>query len=985
MPTYTGQGVGTNNFAELTPNVNISFRNQFGNAIIADCIGDPNTVALQPNIYNTGCLIWRNDILSGNNLYQNQGTLVSPSWVLLSGGGGGGITAITGFDSVLTIPGTIISTGTISLVNDTATPGASMVYGTNSSGVRGWFPSTGSGTVTSIGATVPVGFSVSGSPITSSGTLGITYTGGDGILQAISGAISPITDGTNGQVLTTDGTGTYSFQTPSGGAPIYPLNQIPFGDGTTAGGITSSHLTYDATNQFITLGDNSGSDGIFYAGANSTGLAFVPQGLGIDLFQSIYNLGDDVNSIRVDNNAFSATVGTANLQMSSTGAVTLNGLAGNGTQIVTVNNSGTLSGTTTIPASSIVGTPTQIFFADPITGAMTQSANFTYDPNTDGQFYAVDSGANNGIVSDPSIQLYTLGQFSGGDYLSIDSTNDVISLSAGGLGGYYFAGARSTGLSSSVTGVGIDLLNNVYTFGDGKPVFNGSTIVVNDSTETYILNKLGGSGDAIVGTDNSGVLSDITIGSGLNLTAGVLSSTGGGTPALTQNQIAFGDPSNLMTSSAGLTSDGATFFSYIGTNIGFGANDANSEFGIDTIYNGISPSKNFEVKFMPDGSIGLVQYGDVSASKNNTISKLSDVDQTRQDSTNYNSVVTEPFFWNFTDDGTIGEINLGDRNGALHNTNLNLSDVTQTLLFSTVYNGGFTGQIFLSQWLADGLVGSIIFGDNSNLKYGTIFRLNDVFNSVAITDNVSNNSGIFYGGANAGTPYTTNIIQTDGTSFSSFLNINNTGYNLQSTDISGTGDKTQVIATPGVITMQYVNTVSGGNTAINISEGTLQLFGGNNGTQITINDSTQTYNFNKLATGGANQMVVADITGNIELGGAVPTGGTYTPTLTNTTNITSSTAQNCQYTQVGNIVTVFGSVIVTTTLAVASTLLISLPIASTFAADTDLNGVGQAASAVATNAVLEANLSANSAELDFIGLSIGGNGTIYFSFSYTVI
>lgn len=59
-----------------------------------------------------------------------------------AGGGGGGsgtVTSITGFDSIATNPGSITTDGTIALVNDTATPAASSFYGTNSSGVRGWF------------------------------------------------------------------------------------------------------------------------------------------------------------------------------------------------------------------------------------------------------------------------------------------------------------------------------------------------------------------------------------------------------------------------------------------------------------------------------------------------------------------------------------------------------------------------------------------------------------------------------------------------------------------------------------------------------------------------------------------------------------------------------------------------------------------------------------------------------------------------------
>jgi len=56
--------------------------------------------------------------------------------------------------------------------------------------------------------------------------------------------------------------------------------------------------------------------------------------------------------------------------------------------------------------------------------------------------------------------------------------------------------------------------------------------------------------------------------------------------------------------------------------------------------------------------------------------------------------------------------------------------------------------------------------------------------------------------------------------------------------------------------------------------------------------------------------------------------GTYTPTLTNGTNISSNLAYLLQYLRVGNVVTVSGRVDVTPTSAGAGLLYISLPIAS---------------------------------------------------------
>ena len=102
----------------------------------------------------------------------------------------------------------------------------------------------GSGTVTSVAATVPSFLSISGSPITTSGTLAISYSGtalpvanggtGQTTASAAFNALSPITTtgdlilgngtnsatrlgiGANGYVLTSNGT-TASWQASSGG------------------------------------------------------------------------------------------------------------------------------------------------------------------------------------------------------------------------------------------------------------------------------------------------------------------------------------------------------------------------------------------------------------------------------------------------------------------------------------------------------------------------------------------------------------------------------------------------------------------------------------------------------------------------------------------------------------------------------------------------------------------------------------------------
>jgi hypothetical protein len=75
------------------------------------------------------------------------------------------------------------------------------------------FNSKGSGTVTSVAATVPSFLSVAGSPITSSGTLAISLSGT--ALPAANGGTGLTASGTNGNVLTSNGT-TWVSSAPSG-------------------------------------------------------------------------------------------------------------------------------------------------------------------------------------------------------------------------------------------------------------------------------------------------------------------------------------------------------------------------------------------------------------------------------------------------------------------------------------------------------------------------------------------------------------------------------------------------------------------------------------------------------------------------------------------------------------------------------------------------------------------------------------------------
>jgi len=111
--------------------------------------------------------------------------------------------------------------------------------------------------------------------------------------------------------------------------------------------------------------------------------------------------------------------------------------------------------------------------------------------------------------------------------------------------------------------------------------------------------------------------------------------------------------------------------------------------------------------------------------------------------------------------------------------------------------------------------------------------------------------------------------------------------------------------------------------------------------------------------------------------------GTYTPTLFNDTNISASTAYQCQYLRVGNTVTVSGRVDVDPTAGGTTQLGISLPIASNFGGSEDCAG-NAFASAVVEGAAIVADTTNDRAAMLWVPVSIS-NHDLWFTFTYQII
>lgn len=113
--------------------------------------------------------------------------------------------------------------------------------------------------------------------------------------------------------------------------------------------------------------------------------------------------------------------------------------------------------------------------------------------------------------------------------------------------------------------------------------------------------------------------------------------------------------------------------------------------------------------------------------------------------------------------------------------------------------------------------------------------------------------------------------------------------------------------------------------------------------------------------------------------------GTYTPTLSNTTNVAGSTAYVTGYYRVGGMVTVSGKIDIDATLAAstATELGISLPIASNLVGEEDAGGAAVSDSVASLSARIKADATNDRVSVVFKALSLA-NDSYSFEFSYQV-
>ena len=181
--------------------------------------------------------------------------------------------------------------------------------------------------------------------------------------------------------------------------------------------------------------------------------------------------------------------------------------------------------------------------------------------------------------------------------------------------------------------------------------------------------------------------------------------------------------------------------------------------------------------------------------------------------------------------------------------------------------------------------------------------------------------------------------------------------------------------------------------------------------------SSHNLTFSKLVSGTYTDYVAIDSTGNVGIGNTSPTvtldvtggiktsrtavtapatsdgnifSGTYTPTLTNSTNvdISNSTAYTCQYMRVGDVVTVSGKVSIAVIGSGITRLNMTLPVSSNFSAEENCAGTAQVSyNGVSTNlaAQIKADTTNDRAQILYFGNVTGAAQDFFFTFTYRVI
>lgn len=436
---------------------------------------------------------------------------------------------------------------------------------------RSWsIASPGGGSVTSVAMTVPTGFSVSGSPITSSGTLAVTFASGYALPTTVKQSnwddaytfVSnfPPQTGNNGKFLYTSGS-VLSWQ-PALQNPMTAVGDMIYGG--VSGAVTVLTGNQSAVRQYLQqVGTGSASAAPTWGGIVSTDISG----------QAITRVNDTNVTLTLTGTPGNSVLNAVGLTMGWSGTLTA-ARGGTGTGGVT----GIMLGNSTAPVTGVTGIGGQILRANPSTGVyefwtptylespLTALGQIIYS-GAGGQPIALNanSTANNMYLRSVSAGTPSWASIQGGDIVgaAITTANDTniqitasgntgsallrtLTLTAGWTGSLSVArgGTGASTLTGVLVGSGTSAFTGVVGTASQLLRRNAANTAYEFFTHNFISNPMTTLGDIIYGNAAGAPL---RLGANATSVNKFLRSVSSGTP--TWEQITAADVSGLLSGS----------------------------------------------------------------------------------------------------------------------------------------------------------------------------------------------------------------------------------------------------------------------------------------------------------------------------------------------------------------------------------------------------------------------------------------------------
>lgn len=821
------------------------------------------------------------------------------------------------------------STSTISITGGTS----GYVLSTNGSGSLSWVAAGGTGTVTSVAATITssTALSISGSPITTNGTLAFTWTG------------------ISSQYIKGDGTlGTSVFGT---------VTSVSGSGGTTGLTLTGGAITTTGT---LTLG------GTLITSNGGTGLTTYTAG---DLLT--YSSGTVLSKI---------AIGTANqLLRVNSGATAFEWFTPSyitGNQSITFTPSGDVTGSSSGTTSL---TPTLVIGTDKVTTTKILNSNVTYAKIQDvtTQTLLGRYAGTNGVTQEITI----------GTGLALNSSTGVLSSTANvgtvtsvGISGSDFVITSSPITTSGTIGLTLATVNsNVGTFNNFT--VNGKGLITSASNASYLTSAV----TSITGTNNQILVSASTgavilstpqdiatisdVGFHFVTASGIGANTGGGQIVLRSSnssnagyiEIYKGDNTTRL-GYIGLDNTDLMYTSENGAKHNFSGNIVLSTIPTTSAGTYDILTRNTSTGIVEKTAISGFIFNQFSAAQTadywingrarietyigvNTTSTANRLAVSNINNTSYEYITSsyqEGVMGNNTKVGLIGQSWI-----------TNSSSFTQTsqraqvgTYGSLVFNNSGAITLLGTKGVYAGTLGQLAFRGTANVS-------GDFLSGVMSISTLANSGNV----PSLAALYVLPPYQEFGqTSYSGTLS---NWYGLYISDGYNSDVSSKITNRYGIY--------QAGTGDINKFFGDVYIDKAKNGTGV--------YMLTIQTDGRVTSQAISS--------GTV-LSGTYTPTLTNTTNISSSTSYVCQYMRIDNVVTVSGKVDVTPTSNPTNTeLRFTLPISSNFTADQQVAGTGLGGAAAVPSIIY--SLSGGSlARMIFVS-NQNFSTTFYFSFTYQII